>query len=78
MVAWAKEHTPLVGARETEAFIDYWRAQPGQKGVKTDWPATWRNWMRRAQSDRERTTGRRPDHRPYRNPADASAYHGEL
>jgi len=28
-------------------FLDYWIAQPGQKGVKTDWPATWRNWVRR-------------------------------
>ena len=28
-------------------FRDYWTAQPGQKGVKTDWAATWRNWVRR-------------------------------
>jgi hypothetical protein len=28
-------------------FLDYWIAQPGQRGVKTDWPATWRNWVRR-------------------------------
>lgn len=34
--------------KETEKFVDYWKAQPGQKGVKLDWPATWRNWMRRA------------------------------
>jgi hypothetical protein len=27
-------------------FKDYWIAQPGTKGVKTDWPATWRNWVR--------------------------------
>lgn len=32
---------------EHKIFIDYWIAQPGQKGVKTDWAATWRNWMRR-------------------------------
>lgn len=32
---------------EAERFRDYWAAQPGQKGVKTDWPATWRNWVRR-------------------------------
>lgn len=30
-----------------EQFRDYWIAQPGQKGVKTDWEATWRNWVRR-------------------------------
>lgn len=53
MVAWARKETPNVGAKETEAFVDYWLAVPGQKGVKTNWPATWRNWMRRAQSDFE-------------------------
>ena len=30
-----------------EQFRDYWIAQPGQKGIKTDWEATWRNWVRR-------------------------------
>lgn len=29
-------------------FRDHWKAQPGSKGVKTDWPATWRNWCRKA------------------------------
>ena len=27
-------------------FRDYWIAAPGQKGVKLDWQATWRNWCR--------------------------------
>ena len=39
-------------AAELAKFRDYWTAQPGQKGVKTDWPATWRNWVRRAVEDR--------------------------
>lgn len=30
----------------SEQFRDYWIAQPGVKGRKTDWPATWRNWVR--------------------------------
>lgn len=35
-------------AREhTAAFRDYWTAVPGARGVKLDWSATWRNWMRR-------------------------------
>lgn len=34
-------------AQQADIFRDYWTAQPGQKGVKTDWPATWRNWIRR-------------------------------
>lgn len=31
----------------TERFSDYWRARAGREGVKLDWPATWRNWLRR-------------------------------
>lgn len=34
--------------READKFTDYWRAQPGQRGVKLDWQATWRNWCRTA------------------------------
>lgn len=33
---------------EASKFRDYWHAQPGQKGVKLDWQATWRNWCRNA------------------------------
>ncbi len=29
-------------------FRDYWIGVPGQKGVKLDWQATWRNWIRSA------------------------------
>ena len=35
-------------ASELEKFRDYWASQPGQKGVKADWNATWRNWCRKA------------------------------
>jgi len=38
-------------ATEHKVFIDYWIAQPGQKGIKLDWEATWRNWMRRKHGD---------------------------
>lgn len=33
--------------REHLNFVDYWIAQPGQKGVKLNWSSTWRSWMRR-------------------------------
>lgn len=47
MINWAVEKHPLVDFHlQTEAFIDYWTSQPGQKGVKSDWVATWRNWIR--------------------------------
>lgn len=40
--------------RELEKFRDYWRAASGAKGVKRDWDATWRNWIRKAADDRRR------------------------
>jgi len=44
-------------AQTFDQFKDYWTAQAGQKGVKLDWNATWRNWVRST-------------HAPKRNPAD--------
>ena len=32
--------------RVAEQFKDYWLAAPGSKGMKRDWQATWRNWVR--------------------------------
>ena len=52
MREWGREHAPDVDAsREHEKFCDYWRGVSGQRGVKVDWIATWRNWMRKAQDD---------------------------
>lgn len=51
-----KLHHVIDARIEHEKFMDYWRAVPGVKGRKKDWPATWRNWMRTA-ADR---SGRRP------------------
>ncbi len=33
---------------ELAKFRDYWKAQPGQRGTKLDWDATFRNWIRNA------------------------------
>lgn len=33
---------------EIAKFKDHWKQQPGAKGVKLDWGAAWRNWIRRA------------------------------
>lgn len=41
---------------EADKFKDYWCARAGPQGVKLDWLATWRNWIRTA---RERTNGNR-------------------
>jgi len=34
-------------AKSFASFRDYWIAKPGKDGVKLDWSATWRNWVRR-------------------------------
>lgn len=45
--AWAAEKTPGLDIGPAhEDFCDYWHATPGSKGLKRDWPATWRHWMR--------------------------------
>lgn len=52
LIAQMRGECPQVDLQaEHRIFVDYWIAQPGQKGVKLDWPATWRNWMRRKQGD---------------------------
>ena len=44
---WAIQERPDLDVRQVaEQFKDYWVAQAGQKGVKLDWDATWRNWVR--------------------------------
>lgn len=46
---WATQESPGVDHnREAAKFRDYWKGVPGQKGCKLDWPATWRNWIRRS------------------------------
>lgn len=41
---------PMV-RQEAAKFHDYWKGVPGSKGVKLDWLATWRNWVRKALAD---------------------------
>lgn len=44
-----KELFPWVDLKkQTYAFKDYWVSQPPSKARKTNWDATWRNWIRRA------------------------------
>ena len=44
---WATQERPDLDVRQVaEQFKDYWVSQAGQKGVKLDWDATWRNWVR--------------------------------
>ncbi|WP_375704362.1 hypothetical protein, partial [Bartonella sp. AD328YNZD] len=36
---------------EIAKFRDYWNAKAGKDACKTDWQATWRNWVRKAIED---------------------------
>jgi len=40
------ERPDLDPTKTADRFRDYWISQPGAKGVKLNWPATWRNWVR--------------------------------
>jgi len=57
---------------ELEKFRDWARSAPGQKGVKADWDATWRNWMRRVREQGNVTAfPTKPKERDLRNVPDA-------
>lgn len=43
--------------RQADRFHDYWIGKPGREGVKLDWQATWRNWVRK-HLDESRTSVR--------------------
>jgi hypothetical protein len=46
--------------RELAKFRDYWIGRAGAGGVKLDWSATWRNWVRKAADDRKARAGPAP------------------
>lgn len=57
LIAWTRANAPAAAnALELDRFRDYWTAQPGAKGRKTDWAATWRNWARRCQEQHTQPT----------------------
>lgn len=52
---------PDINAKATaDQFRDYWLAQPGAKGRKLDWSATWRNWVRNQRSAQPARAGPPP------------------
>lgn len=73
---WAVRELPGFDTRREHAnFVDYWIAAPGQKGVKVDWDATWRRWMRNAA---ERSGWRPPNAVPTRGPDAKIMRHNDL
>lgn len=56
-MAWARKERPDLGPEaEADRFRDYWTAKPGKDGVKLDWKATWRNWIRNARPGQHAAT----------------------
>jgi uncharacterized protein YdaU (DUF1376 family) len=44
---WAEAERPDLNAEKVaESFKDFWISKPGAGGVKLNWEATWRNWVR--------------------------------
>ena len=44
---WANKERPDLNAMQVaDQFKDFWCAKAGKDGVKLDWAATWRNWVR--------------------------------
>jgi len=41
-----KERPDLIPRKVFDSFKDFWISKPGAGGVKLNWEATWRNWVR--------------------------------
>jgi uncharacterized protein YdaU (DUF1376 family) len=51
---WAEKERPdLTIKTVAESFKDFWIAKAGAGGVKLDWGATWRNWVRSQSAPRQ-------------------------
>lgn len=61
IAAMAAEAPHVDQQREHAKFTDYWQSQPGAKGRKSDWNATYRNWIRRAAENAPKTGNRSTD-----------------
>jgi len=61
LIAWARAERASVDLpTEIAKFRDYWIAKAGQQGVKLDWPATFRNWIRSVREGPPRPNGKPP------------------
>jgi uncharacterized protein YdaU (DUF1376 family) len=48
LMAWSKATRPDLNLTLTlDSFRDFWASKAGSGGVKLDWDATWRNWVRK-------------------------------
>lgn len=73
MREWAHSEVPgFDTVAETKVFVDYWSSK-ATNATKTDWVATWRNWMRKAYKDQPSIKYAKPSP-PDKLPSDASYY----
>lgn len=57
-MAFCRSKRPDLDPSDTwDRFRDYWIAQPGQRGCKADWYATWRNWVRNEKQGNGKPSG---------------------
>ena len=57
LVDWTRANAPAAAnAIEVERFRDYWQSLSGQRAVRVDWAATWRNWARKCQEQHTQPT----------------------
>ena len=56
-----KERPELNPVKVFDSFKDYWAGVSGAKGVKNDWLATWRNWVRRETASPANKKPEKPD-----------------
>lgn len=60
-LAFAARERPDIDAKaEADKFRDYWHGRAGKEARKADWPATWRNWIRKADVPRGARAGPQP------------------
>ena len=54
LAEWSKSERPDLNLRKVlEEFRDYWTSVAGSKGVKLNWDATWRNWVRSQKAEKQ-------------------------
>lgn len=63
LIAWALARPGMTNAaldEEIDKFNDHWKSAPSSKGVKLDWSATFRNWIRNAKPSHGSTSHAAP------------------
>lgn len=56
---WAEKERPdLLINTVADGFRDFWISKPGAGGVKLDWQATWRNWIRSQSAPKQAFTNK--------------------